>query len=259
MCRLRQLRDTWSRHLDLVCIGADARRRNMHGPGSRKQSKQGLNTEHTEKKLKPQVTQRKNIGNARWIRRTSRHSMNSLCETRWLELLLCGLCVKALLCDAANPPAVEGQPIRPDRTRRSNAIALTKSANLPRLIGRHALSVALRGSRSASVLKASFVATRHDVALLSQAPLHTLRQDRPRRMLQPGGRRPPQLPDPLRPRLAGCAAISCVAIRDDCETRSAPPGSTAGPGGSRSAPARSASAVSHAGSGGLTPQQTRRS
>jgi hypothetical protein len=157
------------------------------------------------------------------------------------------------------PPAVEGQPIRPDRPRRSNAIALTKSANLPRLIGRHALSVALRGSRSASVLKASFVATRHDVALLSQAPLHTLRQDRPRRMLQPGGRRPPQLPDPLRPRLAGCAAISCVAIRDDCETRSAPPGSTAGPGGSRSAPARSASAVSHAGSGGLTPQQTRRS
>ncbi len=55
---------------------------------------------------------------------------------------------------------------------------MTESANLPRLIGRHALSVALRGSRSASVLKASFVAARHDFALLSQAPLQTLRQDR---------------------------------------------------------------------------------
>ena len=104
MCLLRQLRDTWPRQLDLVCIGADARWRNMRGPGNRKRSKKGFNTEHTEKKLKPQVTQRKNIGNARWIRRTSRHSMNSLCETRRLELLLCGLCVKALLCDAANPP-----------------------------------------------------------------------------------------------------------------------------------------------------------
>ena len=31
----------------------------MPGPGSRKQSKQGFNTEHTEKKRKPQVTQRK--------------------------------------------------------------------------------------------------------------------------------------------------------------------------------------------------------
>jgi hypothetical protein len=83
------------------------------------------------------------------------------------------------------PPTVEGQPIRPDRPRRSNAIALTKSANLPRLIGRHALSVALRDSRSASVLKASFVATRHDVALLSQKPLHTLRQDRHARHVSP--------------------------------------------------------------------------
>jgi hypothetical protein len=59
MCLLRQLRDTWPRQLDLVCIGADARWRNMRGPGNRKRSKQGFNTEHTEKKLKPQVTQRK--------------------------------------------------------------------------------------------------------------------------------------------------------------------------------------------------------
>src|ERR1700761_7382258 len=80
---------------------------------------------------------------------------------------------------------VGGQPIPPNPPRRSKAIALTKSANLPRLIGRHALSVALRGSRSASVLKASFVATRHDVALLSQKPLHTLRQDRHARHVSP--------------------------------------------------------------------------
>ena len=47
----------------------------------------------------------------------------------------------------------------------------TESAVFPPLIGRHALSVVLRGSRSASVLKAFLVAARHGFALLTQTRL----------------------------------------------------------------------------------------
>ena len=75
---------------------------------------------------------RNKIGNAQWFRRTSRHWMDFLAETLWLKLLLSGLRVKALLCDAANPPMVGGQQIRPVPPRHSNAIALTGSTDLPR-------------------------------------------------------------------------------------------------------------------------------
>ena len=79
----------------------------------------------------------------------------------------------------------------------------TRSANLPRLIGRHALSVALRGSRSASVLKASFVAARHGFALLTQAL--------------------PQRPAKTRaPRLTHRYGLAGSAKRDDDELRRVP-------------------------------------
>jgi hypothetical protein len=67
----------------------------------------------------------------------------------------------------------------------------------------------------------------------SQEPMHQIQpcarkrprcRQRPRRMPQPGGPCPPQRPDSLQPRLAGCVAISRVGKRDGCETRSAPPG-----------------------------------
>src|ERR1700739_2472146 len=59
------------------------------------------------------ATQRENIGDARWPRRTGPHWINFLCETLRLKLLLGGLCVKTLLCDAANPPMIGEEPIRP--------------------------------------------------------------------------------------------------------------------------------------------------
>ena len=108
--------------------------------------------------------------------------MNSLCETRRLELLLCGLCVKALLCDAANPPG-GGRTADPPRSNPPFKCHRPGEEREPPPADREAR--ALRGSRSASVLKASFVATRHDVALLSQEPLHTLRQDRHARHVSP--------------------------------------------------------------------------